>query len=123
VTVNTDVRRELELAIARLLNVGTLTSVILLAIGVVLMIVRGQSPLAGDAPGLDLGRIPADIAALRPEGFLWLGLIAVIATPTSRVIASLVGFASAGEREMALISVGVLAIIATGVALSIGASG
>ena len=121
-TVQTDARRKLELAIARLLNVGTLTSMALLAVGVLLMVVRGQSPLAGDAPALDLGRIPADIVALRPEGFLWLGLIAVIGTPTSRVVASVVGFASAGEREMVLISLGVLAIIAAGVALSIGAA-
>ena len=121
-TPSTEAPRELELAIARLLNIGTVTSVLLLAIGVGLMLVAGKSPLAGDAPPLDAARIPADIAALRPEGFLWLGLMAVIATPASRVIASLVGFSSTGERLMALISLGVLAIIALGVALSIGAA-
>ena len=115
-------RRDLELAIARLLNIGTLTSVLLLTIGVGLMVAAGRSPLDGDFPPFDLARIPSDVVALRPEGFLWLGLVAVIATPASRVVATLIGFATSDERQMALISVGVLAVIAIGVVLSLEAA-
>ena len=120
-TTAPDAPRTLELAIARLLTIGTLVSVLLLAIGVGLMIVNGRSPLDAGVSPFDLGRIPADIVALHPEGFLWLGLVAVMATPTSRVIASLVGFAVASERGMVFVSIGVLAIIALGVVLSLNA--
>lgn len=109
----------LELAIARLLNLGAMVSVALLAAGVLLLVLAGRSPLDPVDHAVDFGRIPADLVALRPEGFLWLGLLAVIATPTSRVIASLLGFAVARDRTMALVSAGVLAVIAVGVILSV----
>ena len=47
-----------------------------------------------------------------------LGLIAVIATPTARVIASLVGYVRGGERRMAVVSVAILTVIAASVAVS-----
>ncbi len=109
----------LDLTVARLLSRGTMSAVALLAIGVVLLAAAGRSPLdTGFAP-LDLARLPSDIVALRPEGFLWLGLIAVIFTPISRVLASLVGFWRAGDRRMVLISVAILSVVATSIVLSI----
>jgi uncharacterized membrane protein len=110
-----DVR--LERSIARLLTVGTYTSIALLAIGFVLMLASGISPLEG-APPFDARAIPADILALRPTGFLWLGLIVVVATPAARVAASLVGYLRSGERRMAVIAVAILAVIALSVILA-----
>ena len=101
--------RELELAIARLLNIGAITSVLLLATGVVLAAAAGIDPITGTLPPFDLSQIVPDIVALQPEGFLWLGLVVVIATPASRVIASLIGFAAAREWLMASVSLAVLA--------------
>ena len=118
VTSGSDSALALDLTVARLLSTGTLASVTLLAIGVVLMAISGRSPLDSGFPMLDLTRLPADILALRPEGFLWLGLIAVILTPTSRVIASLVGFVRAADRQMVLISVAILAVIGASVVIS-----
>ena len=112
-------RVEFELALARMLNLGALASVLLLAVGVGLMVAAGLSPLDADQPSLDIARIPSDIVALRPEGFLWLGLLFVLATPAARVTASLAGFAANGERGMALISLSILAVIASGVVLSV----
>ena len=89
--------RQLELAIARLLNIGAYTSVLLLAIGVLLAAAAGISPLDGSLPPFDPAEIVPDILALQPEGFLWLGLVVVIATPASRVLASLIGFAATRE--------------------------
>src|SRR5207244_5547745 len=93
--------RSLESSIARLLTVGTYGSIALVAVGVVLMLAAGSSPL-GAAPGFDLDRLEADLGALRPEGFLWLGILGLIATPASRVAAALVGYARSGERAMVL---------------------
>jgi uncharacterized membrane protein len=115
--------RTLDLAIARLLMVGTYVSVALLAVGVVLLIAVGVAPLQG-GPRFDLSRLMQDLAAARPEGFLWLGLLLVIATPSARVAASLIGYARRGERSMTLIAVAILAVIALSVVLSmIGGAG
>jgi uncharacterized membrane protein len=109
----------LDVAVGRLLRAGTVTAVAILAIGVVLMLVHGVSPTDKPFPAFDAGRIPSDILAVRPEGFLWLGLIAVMLTPISRVTASLVGYVRAADRTMVLISIAILAVIAVSVALSV----
>jgi uncharacterized membrane protein len=106
--------RSLESSIARLLTIGTYLSVALLALGVVVLIGTGQSPL-DEAPGFDLSRIPRDILDLRPGGLLWLGIIGVISTPAARVVAALVGYVRSGEREMVVIAILILAVIAAGV--------
>lgn len=109
---------ELDLAVARLLTVGTYLSIALLAAGVAAMVATGASPL-DTAPGFDIGRIPADLVALRPEGFLWLGLVVVIATPSARVAASLVGYLRGRDRIMAAVAVLILGVIALSVILAI----
>ena len=112
----------LERRVGRLITVGTYAAVALLGTGVVVLLAAGRSPLEG-GPELEPGRLLADLAALRPEGFLWLGLLAVIATPAARVAVALVGYALRGERVMVLVSAAILAVIAASVALGIGAEG
>jgi uncharacterized membrane protein len=112
----------LDHAIARLLIVGTLASVALLAIGVTLMAATLVSPLAG-APPFRPGLILEDIVRFRPAGYLWLGLIAVIATPTARVLASLVGYIRGGERSMAVVATLILAVLLVSVGLGLGSEG
>jgi len=107
----------LDRSIARLLTAGTYLSVALLATGVVLMAVAGRSPLAG-GPAFDPSRLAGDLVALRPEGFLWLGLIAAIATPSVRVAASLLGYLRRSERTMAAVSLLILGVIALSVLLA-----
>ena len=113
---------DLDVAIARLLTAGTYLSVVLLGIGVALMAAAGVSPLSG-GPAFDSRALPADIAALRPAGFLWLGLIAAIATPSARVAASLVGYLRRGERAMAVVSVLILCVIALSIILATATEG
>ncbi len=112
----------LERTIARLLRVGTYLAVAVLTLGVVDMVAAGLSPLAG-APSLDLLRLPADLGGLRPEGFLWLGLLVVIATPSARVAASLVGYLRTGERAMALVALLILAVIVISVSAALATEG
>jgi uncharacterized membrane protein len=111
--------RDLDRTVARLLTIGTYVSVGLLAIGVLLMALAGISPVDAGAQPLDLGRIPADVLAGRPEGFLWLGLLAAIATPLGRVASSLVGYVRGGERRMAIIAVAILVVVAAAVVLGV----
>ena len=106
-----------ESVVARLLSIGTVAAIGLLAIGSILLALRGGSPF-DTAATMDLSRIPADLVAGRPDGFLWLGLIVAIATPCARVLASLAGYIRRREQAMVLISILILAVIALTVALA-----
>lgn len=108
---------DLERTVGRLLSAGTYLSVGLLAVGVVLMLGAGQSPLDPTYPGLDPTRLLDDVAALRPAGFLWLGLLAAMATPAGRVVASLVGYVRSREWGMVGISLAVLVVIGASIVL------
>jgi uncharacterized membrane protein len=112
----------LERSIARLLTVGTYVSIVLLVAGFALMLATGVSPLAGTPP-FDPAAIPADILALHPVGYLWLGLIVIVATPSARVLASLIGYARAGERRMVVVAAAILVVIGLSVALATGLEG
>jgi uncharacterized membrane protein len=110
---------DLDRSIARLLTFGTYVSVGLLGIGAVVMFASGIAPLAGGPP-FRPELVVDNVVHLRAAGFMWLGLIAVIATPAARVVAALVGFIRRGERTMALVAVMVLAVVALSVVLAQG---
>ncbi len=108
----------LETALAHVLQAGTYLSVGLVLLGSLLLIGGGTSPLAG-APALSLEQLPADLLAGRPAGFLWLGILGVIATPGLRVVRAMVGFWRRGEPRMAGIALAVLVVIAAGVIVGV----
>jgi uncharacterized membrane protein len=114
--------RGLDQLIARLLRIGTYASVGLLVAGVALMAAAGRSPLDG-GPAFDPARLVGDIVTFRPEGVLWLGLVAAIATPSARVAASLIAYLRTGERAMAAVAAAILGVIVLSVVLAIGAEG
>jgi len=121
VAITRDGSGALESTIARVLTIGTYASVGLIALGVLAMAAAGVDPLA-PAPVFDPAQIPADLAALRPAGFLWLGILGVLATPAIRVAASLVGYLRTGERLMVGVSLAILVVIAAGVITGITAA-
>ncbi len=104
-----------ERRIGQLLIAVTYLSVVLLIVGVALMLAAGISPVSG-GPGLDLGAIGSQVVALGPAGFLWLGLLAVIAAPISRVALAAVAYARSGDWQMVAVAAAILAIIALGIA-------
>jgi uncharacterized membrane protein len=109
----------LERSLGRLISVGTLLAVALIALGVALMILAGRSPLeVGFAP-FDPAALAAQLRAGRAEGFLWLGVAVAIATPAARVAAALVGYARRGEQMMVVVAAAILAVIAVGVLLGV----
>jgi uncharacterized membrane protein len=110
----------IEARVARFLTLGTRLAIGLLAIGSVLLVAGGVSPVDGGWPPLDVAAIPSDIAALEPAGFLWLGLLATIATPLLRVATATLGFAAAGERRMVALGIAVLVVVALAVAAGTG---
>jgi len=108
------VDRRFERRLGRLLIGVTYSAVVLLLVGVVLLLAAGISPLAG-GPSFEPADLAADLLALEPAAFLWLGLLAVIATPVSRVLGAAAGFVRGGEPLMAAIAVAILGVIAVGV--------
>ena len=100
----------LERSIGQLLTGGSYAAIVLLSIGFLLMLANGLGPLSG-GPTFDITKLPGDLVALRPAGFLWLGLIVVVATPASRVVASLIGYRRRDESRMALVAVLILLVI------------
>lgn len=111
---------DLERAVGRLVTAGTYVAVIIVGLGVAAMTVTGRSPLEPHVVPFDPASLPADLAAGRAEGFLWLGLIVAIATPGARVAAALVGYLARGERAPAAIAAAILGVIAVGVLLTLG---
>jgi uncharacterized membrane protein len=111
---NLDRRVGLALSAATMLSVG------LLAIAVAAMVAGGVQPLAGPRSAFDPGRLGSDLAAGRTEGWLWLGLIAVILTPVIRVAASLLSFTAARDGRQAVIALAVLAVMLLSVVFGYG---
>ena len=107
----------LEARVARVLKVGTNAAVALVGVGVVLMLASGRSPME-IAPSLDPATLVAGLVALQPAAFLWLGILVILATPAARVGTALFGYFRQGEREMALVGLLILAVIALGVLAS-----
>lgn len=106
--------RGLEATIARLLAIGTYASIGLLLTGTVLMLLEGRSPLDA-GPEFDLGAIPGDVLAFRASGFLWLGILGILATPSARVVAALVGYARRGDTRMVAVAGLILVVIVAGI--------
>jgi uncharacterized membrane protein len=107
----------LERSIARLLTIGTYASVALLLVGVVLMLLSGIAPTSV-GPAFDPANILPDLLALRPAGFIWLGLVVVVATPAARVLAALIGYARQGDRTMTAVAALILVVIALSLVLA-----
>jgi uncharacterized membrane protein len=101
--------------LGRLLIVVTDVAVVLLVVGLLLMVLDRIGPLTG-GPRLDPASLPTDLLALKPAAFLWLGILAVIATPISRVVVAAFAFARRGDRAMVAISLAILVVIAAAIA-------
>jgi uncharacterized membrane protein len=110
--------------IGRLLTIGTWAAIAVILAGVAAMLLAGIDPLGvATAPGFILASIPADLVALRPEGFLWAGLLLVISLPVARVAVAGLGFFLAGERRLAAVSAAVLLVILFSVLAAVGLEG
>jgi uncharacterized membrane protein len=117
---SSDTAYTMEAAVARLLVVGTWLAMGLVLVGVILMLATGVDPLDhGAVPPFQLTAIPGEILALEPQGFLWAGIVLIIALPIGRVVVSGLGFLAARDLRMAGISLAVLVVVLVSVVSSI----
>ena len=110
-----------ERLIGRLLIGVTYVSVAMLLAGVGLLFAAGISPVSG-GPGVDLARLPSQLLGLDPAGFLWLGLVTVMAAPVTRVAVALVAYARDGDWLMVGVSTGILVVIAVAVGSAVAST-
>jgi uncharacterized membrane protein len=102
----------IETLVAQILVVGTYAAVALILVGVLLMLNQGIDPLApGAFPPFDLASIPGEIRAGDPTGFIWAGIVLVMALPIGRVVVSGAGFYAAGAKRLALVSALVVLVV------------
>ena len=121
---SSDTAYAMEAVVARLLVVGTWLAMGLVLVGVILMLAAGVDPLDhGAVPPFQLTAIPGEMLALEPEGFLWAGIVLIIALPIGRVVVSGLGFLAARDLRMAAISLAVLVVVLVSVVSSIALEG
>jgi len=109
--------RDLNDAIHRVLVIGLFASTAAMLAGVVLALVRHRA-LATAAP--DISGVWARIEALRPSGFLALGILLLIATPIFRVLGSFVIFLHERDWRYAGVTLIVLLVLAASLLLGRG---
>jgi uncharacterized membrane protein len=112
----------LEARLAWLLSRGAVLAVGLLVVGIVLMLVRGLTPL-DLPPALGPGQLVDDLVTLHPAGFLWLGTIVLLATPVARLAVAVAGFARLGDRSRIVLGLATLGLIALGVVVGLASGG
>ena len=123
-TAQAETAARIESGIARLLTWGTRVALGLVFLGVAGMVLTGVDPMApGALPAYSAARIPGDMLALRPAGFLWAGLTVLVALPLGRVLVSGAGFLAAGDRRLALVSLLVITVIAVSVVAALHLQG
>lgn len=114
--------RPVERVVSTVLRTGVVLSAAIIALGLVLLIARGviargaRIDAAFSYPR-SLGALASGLLSLDPASFLILGLLALIATPITRVAVSIFAFALERDWRYVLITALVLAILVAGIAL------
>lgn len=106
--------------ISAVLIVGVTISSTLIGAGFVAALAIGwQGSLLGAAPATatttDLSNLPGRLASLEPAAITQLGLLVLLATPVTRVAASVVGFALERDRLYTAITLAVLLVLLTSI--------
>ncbi len=105
--------------VARLLAVGTVASVALVAIGTVVMSLADRMPVTEPGPAFRPAGLPGDLLAGRASGFLWVGLAIAVALPSARVALACIGYLREGDRRQAAVALGVFAVLALSTAVAL----
>ena len=118
-TVPADLRDPVATRAGRLLTYGTIVSIVLIGLGLLLMLVAGIEPVSAPFVQPTPSRIVADLLALRPAGFIWAGLVLTVSLPTARVVVAALGYWRIRDRRAALVAIGVLAVLLVAFAVAV----
>ena len=110
---------DIELFIGRFLRVAVTVSGIVIAVGLVLFLLKGQSGYPEAQSPTTLRTIIPGVLALKPFAIIALGLYLLIFTPICRVALSIIFFAK--ERDVAYIWITAIVLGILCISLGIGA--
>jgi len=108
--------RQVDHLIHHTLLIGVSMSAILLILGLLIMLVR-DTPFPEVAPSLS--EILRQAFMANGAGLIYLGLLLLMITPVARVMMLVYGYARIGWWRFVLISLMVLLLLGTGLALGI----
>jgi len=98
-------------AIAFILRYGSLASTLLMALGLLLILVRGAVATPGGALPILPRMLFAGLAHFDPLAITESGVLLLLLTPIFRIVAAAVSFGLEHNYRYVLISLGVLAVI------------
>jgi uncharacterized membrane protein len=104
-------------AISAVLRYGSLLSTAVMAIGLALVLWRGQvMPRSG---ALSLGNLLYSALRLDPAGITEVGILLLLLTPVFRVVVAAVSFGLERDVKYLVISLGVFAVVLTSIIFAI----
>jgi uncharacterized membrane protein len=109
-----------QTAIAAVLRYGSLVSTLVMALGLVMILVRGLAaypPLESPAP---IGVVVARALRFDGLGISELGLLLLLLTPIVRIVVAAATFALERDQKYMLISLGVLVVVVLSVVYAMG---
>lgn len=108
---------DIDRPVSRVLLIGMEISMALMLIGVILLITHTGSKFSTVLPP---AKALSECMKLHAQGWLSLGILALIVTPVARVIMAIISFAWIRDRKYALVSVVVFTAMMTGLLLKKG---
>lgn len=106
-------------AVGAVLSRGTWLIIGLVGLGTVMALAAGRRPMERPGPTFDPLELIFDLFSLRPEGFLWLGLVLTVALPTARTLVAFWGFLRQGDRRASPVAGGVLGLLLLSVVVAL----
>jgi uncharacterized membrane protein len=110
-----------ERAIALALRYGSLVSTAVIALGLGLMLGRGQNLLCASVHSIRLPALFPKLIRFDPAAVIELGVLLLLLTPLFRIVVAGVSFALEGDLKFVLISLGVLLVVLLSISYAIGA--
>lgn len=107
-----DEMQDIELIIGKILRVGVIISVIVMALGIVMMLIQGNSGYPGQSHPTTFSAIYQGIIQFKPFAVMMLGVFLLILTPVLRVVVSIYAFFKEHDYLYVAITTLVLVILA-----------
>ncbi|MEJ6347734.1 DUF1634 domain-containing protein [Holzapfeliella sp. He02] len=84
--------QDVELVIGKILRIGVIIAAVVMALGVLLLLVQGNSGYADNNMPATLSEVFMGSFALKPYAVMALGILLLILTPVLRVVISIYAF-------------------------------
>ena len=107
-----------EHAISLVLRYGSLSSAVLMALGLALMLLRGSATSLAGFHRVEAAVLLAGLVRSDPAAVTELGVLLLLLTPIFRIIVAGIAFGLEREYKYVLISLGVLAVVCGSIGLA-----